>query len=65
MLNNWMLNTRGLPNSFVEVDLVQEHMNFWIKVCVSVALILTCSDIDYRDSTKLTAATRHGNGSPW
>ncbi|KAH7903997.1 hypothetical protein BJ138DRAFT_1138637 [Hygrophoropsis aurantiaca] len=26
---NWLLNPTGRPNSFVEVDLVQEHMNFW------------------------------------
>ncbi|KAG2008793.1 hypothetical protein CC2G_014185 [Coprinopsis cinerea AmutBmut pab1-1] len=31
VLNNWLLNPTGRPNSFVEVDLVQEHMNFWIK----------------------------------
>ncbi|KAG6908630.1 hypothetical protein DXG01_003955 [Tephrocybe rancida] len=31
ILNNWLLNPTGKPNSFVEVDLVQEHLNFWIK----------------------------------
>ncbi|KAH7907965.1 hypothetical protein BJ138DRAFT_1013701 [Hygrophoropsis aurantiaca] len=31
VLNNWLLNPTGRPNSFVEVDLMQEHMNFWIK----------------------------------
>ncbi|KAF9044014.1 hypothetical protein BJ165DRAFT_1347648 [Panaeolus papilionaceus] len=31
VLNNWLLNPSGKPNSFVEVDLVQEHMNYWIK----------------------------------
>ncbi|KAL0059342.1 hypothetical protein AAF712_013920 [Marasmius tenuissimus] len=31
ILNNWLLNPTGNPNSFVEVDLVQKHMNFWIK----------------------------------
>ncbi|PPR02988.1 hypothetical protein CVT24_012182, partial [Panaeolus cyanescens] len=31
VLNNWLLNPTGKANSFVEVDLVQEHMNFWIK----------------------------------
>ena len=29
---NWLLNPSGKPNSFVEIDLVQEHLNFWIKV---------------------------------
>jgi hypothetical protein len=35
---NWLLNPTGKPNAFVEIDLVQEHLNFWIKVsglCVS------------------------------
>ncbi|KAK7021950.1 hypothetical protein VNI00_017129 [Paramarasmius palmivorus] len=31
VLNNWLLNPTGRPNSWVEVDLVQEHFNFWIK----------------------------------
>ncbi|THU92295.1 hypothetical protein K435DRAFT_820517 [Dendrothele bispora CBS 962.96] len=31
VLNNWLLNPSGNPNSYVEADLVQEHMNFWIK----------------------------------
>jgi len=29
---NWLLNPTGKPNAFVEIDLVQEHLNFWIKV---------------------------------
>lgn len=32
VLNNWLLNPTGKRNAFVEVDLVQEHLNFWIKV---------------------------------
>ncbi|KAJ7903121.1 hypothetical protein B0H13DRAFT_1483380, partial [Mycena leptocephala] len=31
VLQNWLLNPTGKPNSFVEIDLVQEHLNFWIK----------------------------------
>ncbi|KAF8064912.1 hypothetical protein FPV67DRAFT_1608385 [Lyophyllum atratum] len=31
ILNNWLLNPTGKPNAFVEMDLVQEHLNFWIK----------------------------------
>jgi len=26
------VNPTGLPNRFVELDLIQEHLNFWIKV---------------------------------
>lgn len=32
ILNNWLVNPTGNPNSWVPVDLLQEHMNFWIKV---------------------------------
>ncbi|KAF9538142.1 hypothetical protein CPC08DRAFT_526145 [Agrocybe pediades] len=31
VLNNWLVNPSGKPNSWVEVDLLQEHLNFWIK----------------------------------
>jgi hypothetical protein len=35
-LNNWPVNPTGRPNSFVEGDLMQEHMNF-----CSVAVVVT------------------------
>ncbi|EGO26218.1 hypothetical protein SERLADRAFT_367811 [Serpula lacrymans var. lacrymans S7.9] len=28
---NWLVNPTGKQNSFVEVDLMQEHMDYWIK----------------------------------
>ncbi|KAJ7026665.1 hypothetical protein C8F04DRAFT_966145 [Mycena alexandri] len=31
VLNNWLVNPTGNPFSWVEVNLMQEHMNFWIK----------------------------------
>ncbi|KAJ6472906.1 hypothetical protein C8R47DRAFT_1295358 [Mycena vitilis] len=31
VLNNWLLNPTGHPYSWVEADLMQEHMNYWIK----------------------------------
>ncbi|KIJ59407.1 hypothetical protein HYDPIDRAFT_162408 [Hydnomerulius pinastri MD-312] len=31
VMNNWLVNPTGAVNAFVEVDLVQEHLNFWIK----------------------------------
>ncbi|KAG6916062.1 hypothetical protein DXG01_008587 [Tephrocybe rancida] len=31
VMNNWLLNPTGKKNAFVEMDLVQEHLNFWIK----------------------------------
>ncbi|OSD06261.1 hypothetical protein PYCCODRAFT_1354209, partial [Trametes coccinea BRFM310] len=31
VLKNWLLNPTGKDDSWVEVDLLQEHLNFWIK----------------------------------
>ncbi|KAF4621737.1 hypothetical protein D9613_012151 [Agrocybe pediades] len=31
-LNNWLANPSGRPNSFKEMDLLQEHLNFWLKI---------------------------------
>ncbi|TFY80542.1 hypothetical protein EWM64_g3470 [Hericium alpestre] len=32
VLNNWLVNPTGKPSGWVEVDLMQEHLNFWIKI---------------------------------
>lgn len=32
IIKNWLVNPSGKPNSWVPVDLLQEHMNFWVKV---------------------------------
>ncbi|TFY76426.1 hypothetical protein EWM64_g7587 [Hericium alpestre] len=32
VLNNWLVNPTGKRNAWVEVDLMQEHLNFWIKI---------------------------------
>ncbi|KAF8145481.1 hypothetical protein K438DRAFT_2097724 [Mycena galopus ATCC 62051] len=31
-LHNWLVNITGLANRFKEVDLLQEHQNFWAKI---------------------------------
>ncbi|KAL1699001.1 hypothetical protein EV121DRAFT_217137 [Schizophyllum commune] len=31
LLQNWLVNTTGRPNAFLEVDRLQEHLNYWIK----------------------------------
>lgn len=31
-LNNWLANLTGKVNGFKEMDLLQEHQNFWLKV---------------------------------
>lgn len=32
MLQNWLVNPTGKVDSWIEVDLLQEHLNFWTKV---------------------------------
>ena len=32
VMNNWLVNPTGKTNSWVEIDLMQEHLNYWIKV---------------------------------
>jgi hypothetical protein len=32
VMQNWILNPTGKPYGGVAIDLVQEHLNFWIKV---------------------------------
>ncbi|THU83026.1 hypothetical protein K435DRAFT_931891 [Dendrothele bispora CBS 962.96] len=32
VMQNWLVNTTGRANGFLEVDLMQEHLNYWIKV---------------------------------
>ncbi|KAH8987151.1 hypothetical protein EDB92DRAFT_1784513, partial [Lactarius akahatsu] len=31
VLNNWLVNLTGKANSFIELDLMQGHLNYWIK----------------------------------
>ncbi|KAL0574504.1 hypothetical protein V5O48_007454 [Marasmius crinis-equi] len=31
ILNNYLVNTSGLPGKWFELDLLQEHLNFWLK----------------------------------
>ena len=32
LLDNWLVNPSGEPHRWHELDLLQEHLNFWIKV---------------------------------
>ncbi len=41
-MNNWLVNPTGKTDAWIPVDLLQEHMNFWIKV--SRSAIVTLSD---------------------
>lgn len=35
-LMNWLANLSGKADGFKEMDLLQEHQNFWAKVCVRI-----------------------------
>lgn len=37
---NWLANTTGLEDAFKEMDVLQEHQNFWDKVCCCLDIIL-------------------------
>ena len=39
-LKNWLANLTGKINGFKEMDLLQEHQNFWAKVCHKFGVIL-------------------------
>ncbi|KAH9832850.1 uncharacterized protein C8Q71DRAFT_878441, partial [Rhodofomes roseus] len=66
VLNNWLVNPTGKPNAWVEVDLMQEHENFWIKTIYRahgsngswewLAMISPCIDILRRLSTQMNAS---------
>jgi len=59
VLKNWLLNTTGHANSFVEIDLVQEHLNFWIKVSL---IIESLNELTWRIQTAYKA---HGSNASW
>ena len=39
VLDNWLLNPTGNPDSWVELNLVQEHLNYWIKVTIFICYL--------------------------
>ncbi|KAH9031765.1 hypothetical protein EDB85DRAFT_1865564 [Lactarius pseudohatsudake] len=66
VLNNWLVNPTGKANSFVELDLMQEHLNYWIKVGASwewLATISPCIEILRRLATEVngTLGSKQGN----
>lgn len=67
VLNNWLVNPTGKANSFVELDLMQEHLNYWIKVRSCARASRTPSPAlttPNRITIKRMAAARRGNGLP-
>ncbi|KAJ6546558.1 hypothetical protein B0H10DRAFT_2329575 [Mycena sp. CBHHK59/15] len=74
ILHNWLLNPTGKINAFVEVDLVQEHLNLWIKKIYKadgdahswdwlLALVSPCVDVLRRLATSMNEdlGARQGN----
>ncbi|KAH9028546.1 hypothetical protein EDB84DRAFT_1606274 [Lactarius hengduanensis] len=69
VLNNWLVNPTGKANSFVELDLMQEHLNYWIKRMAAVAswewlaTISPCIEILRRLATEVnsTLGSKQGN----
>ncbi|OSD06942.1 hypothetical protein PYCCODRAFT_1449702 [Trametes coccinea BRFM310] len=65
ILNNWLVNPTGKPNAWVEVDLMQEHLNFWIKTIYKahgsnaswewLVMISPCVDILRQLATQVNA----------
>ncbi|KAH8977959.1 hypothetical protein EDB92DRAFT_1807996 [Lactarius akahatsu] len=73
VLNNWLVNPTGKANSFVELDLMQEHLNYWIKTYYQahgsgaswewLATISPCIEILRRLATEVNSAlgSKQGN----
>ncbi|KAF8195330.1 hypothetical protein K438DRAFT_1827273 [Mycena galopus ATCC 62051] len=63
VLQNWIANPQGKRLTFVEIDLVQEHLNFWIKKIYKadgaghswdwLALVSPCVDILRQLATRM------------
>ncbi|KAJ7742551.1 hypothetical protein B0H16DRAFT_1323267 [Mycena metata] len=73
IMQNWLANPQGKANAFVEIDLVQEHLNFWIKKIYKadgaghswdwLALISPCVDILRQLATKINVDLGARQGS--
>ena len=60
VLKNWLLNPTGHHDSFVKIDLVQEHLNFWVKVSITKD-----SHWTVLASRAQTAYKAHGSNTSW
>ncbi|KAJ7691658.1 hypothetical protein B0H16DRAFT_1752226 [Mycena metata] len=73
ILHNWLLCPTGKANAFVDVDLVQEHLNLWIKKIYKadgdghswdwLAFVSPCVDVLRRLATSINRdlGARQGN----
>ncbi|KAJ7157684.1 hypothetical protein C8R43DRAFT_1096056 [Mycena crocata] len=73
IVQNWVGNPQGKANCFVEIDLIQEHLNFWIKKIYKadgeghswdwLALISPCVDVLRQLATKINGDLGARQGS--
>uniref|UniRef100_A0A0W0FXV9 DUF6589 domain-containing protein n=1 Tax=Moniliophthora roreri TaxID=221103 RepID=A0A0W0FXV9_MONRR len=73
ILNNWLANVDGKEERCVEVDLLQEHLNFWIKVLYKahgsnmswdwIAMIVPCVNILHRLAIVMNTSLGHWQGT--
>ncbi|KAK7692084.1 hypothetical protein QCA50_005491 [Cerrena zonata] len=73
ILNNWLVNPTGKPNANVPVDLLQEHINYWVKVVYKahgsnaswewLAVLSPCIEILRKLSTEINADLGSRQGS--
>ncbi|KAJ7654569.1 hypothetical protein DFH06DRAFT_1133343 [Mycena polygramma] len=73
VLQNWLGNPQGKARCFVEIDLIQEHLNLWIKKIYKadgaghswdwLALISPCVDILRQLATKINVDLGARQGS--
>ncbi|KAJ7753253.1 hypothetical protein B0H16DRAFT_1723284 [Mycena metata] len=73
ILQNWIANPQGKRNGFVEIDLVQEHLNFWIKKVYKadsaghswdwLAMVSPCIDILRQLATRINGELGARQGS--
>jgi len=56
---NWLANLSGCPNRFKEMDLLEEHLNFWAKVCVSPKCLGLVSDSQILDYIQCQRVKSH------
>ncbi|KAJ7016173.1 hypothetical protein C8F04DRAFT_1282418 [Mycena alexandri] len=73
ILQNWVANPQGKRNGFVEIDLVQEHLNFWIKKVYKadgaghswdwLAMVSPCIDILRQLATRINGELGARQGS--
>jgi hypothetical protein len=66
-LKNWLANLSGKANGFKEMDLLQEHQNFWAKVYLVSSCLIASMKAEFlnRLSTTPVVPIAAGLGLLW